>query len=265
MAANLDEGTDSVGEEPFSYRASRDSKVMLSYRGRRVVILTGREADSFPDRIEIAGPRQAQLIMAKATGKFRHGNERLGRHQRRPEWPPVTIPSRVNCITRKGSTNQVIKMSTELQITTKQRMIIAGLALVLVSPALLAQPVYRWTDAAGQVHFSHTPPVDQEAEQVNVRSASGSGGSTPEGVRAIADANRLRDEARAEQVEPQAQAAEEAAYRRQVCAAARSRLAQWRSNPRTRFPQEDGSNRRYLPEEMDANIAEDEQKVRDNC
>ena len=50
-------------ETPFSYRSSKDGTVFLEYRG-----LLGR--------IEALEPLEVQLVLAKLTGNFKHGNER---------------------------------------------------------------------------------------------------------------------------------------------------------------------------------------------
>jgi hypothetical protein len=60
----------------FSYRADKDGTVRIAWRGRVVTTLAGREAARFLSRIEGADFARAQLAMAKATGNFKHGNER---------------------------------------------------------------------------------------------------------------------------------------------------------------------------------------------
>ena len=72
-------GTDRRGrldEAPFSYRATKEGRVLLSWQGRQVTILRGAAAQKFLAAIAGADERQAQLLMARATGHFKHGNER---------------------------------------------------------------------------------------------------------------------------------------------------------------------------------------------
>jgi hypothetical protein len=57
----------------FSYQASKDDTVRISWKGRVVTTLRGREAVRFLDEIERG---DEQLVMAKATGNFKRGNER---------------------------------------------------------------------------------------------------------------------------------------------------------------------------------------------
>lgn len=65
-----------LDEQPFSFRATKDGRVMISYHGKQVMVLAGKDAERFLSRIDGADAKQAQLIMAKATGNFKHGNER---------------------------------------------------------------------------------------------------------------------------------------------------------------------------------------------
>ena len=66
-------------EEVFAYRITKDKKVFLSWQGRPVTTLSGSKATRFIADIQNKTGRNAQMIMAKATGHFKHGNERAGR------------------------------------------------------------------------------------------------------------------------------------------------------------------------------------------
>jgi hypothetical protein len=63
-------------EEVFSYRISKDNTVFISWNGKQVTILRGKESEKFLRKIEAADFLTAQLIMAKVTGNFKRGNER---------------------------------------------------------------------------------------------------------------------------------------------------------------------------------------------
>lgn len=65
----LDEGI-------FTYKINKDNKVFIFWEGKQIMILRGSESERFISRMETAGPKEAQLIMAKVTGNFKHGNER---------------------------------------------------------------------------------------------------------------------------------------------------------------------------------------------
>ena len=57
----------------FSYQASKDDTVRISWNGRVVTTLRGPDAAASSTR----PPRgDEQLVMAKATGNFKRGNER---------------------------------------------------------------------------------------------------------------------------------------------------------------------------------------------
>lgn len=66
---------DNGQEAPFSYRAQKDGTVRIAYHGTVVTTLAGKEATRFLGRVD-ADPDAAQLLMAKATGNFKRGNER---------------------------------------------------------------------------------------------------------------------------------------------------------------------------------------------
>ena len=63
-------------EEVFSYRVNKERKVFISWHGKQVMILKDQAAEKFLRNIEGLEHRDAQLVMAKITGNFKHGNER---------------------------------------------------------------------------------------------------------------------------------------------------------------------------------------------
>lgn len=65
-----------LDEEPFSYNVSKDKKVFIYWHGKLVMILKEKDSTKFLARMENAEPKEAQLIMAKVTGNFKHGNEK---------------------------------------------------------------------------------------------------------------------------------------------------------------------------------------------
>ena len=68
-------------EEVFSYRITKDRKVFIAWHGKQVTVLGGRIAEDFITSISNADNREAQLIMAKATGHFKHGNEKMNKRR----------------------------------------------------------------------------------------------------------------------------------------------------------------------------------------
>jgi hypothetical protein len=65
-----------LDEEPFSYRAAKEGHVILYWQGKAVKTLSGSVAEKFLKKIDALEGKEAQLLMAKATGNFKHGNER---------------------------------------------------------------------------------------------------------------------------------------------------------------------------------------------
>jgi hypothetical protein len=65
--------------ESFAYRARKDGSVSITWSGRAAKILRGEAAERFLEKVRAATPRDAQLEMARVTGNFKRGNERLAR------------------------------------------------------------------------------------------------------------------------------------------------------------------------------------------
>ena len=66
-------------EEPFDYQITKDKRVLLYYEGKLIKTLSGKQASKFISQIDDVDWREAQLILAKATGNFKRGNERDGK------------------------------------------------------------------------------------------------------------------------------------------------------------------------------------------
>jgi hypothetical protein len=65
-----------LDDDVFSYRATKDGVVHISWHNKLVKTLKGRQAQQFIAKIADLEGKQAQLLMARATGNFKHGNER---------------------------------------------------------------------------------------------------------------------------------------------------------------------------------------------
>lgn len=63
-------------EQPFTYRITKEGKVFIHWHGRQIMILKGEAAEKFITTIEQADTQQAQLLLARVTGHFKHGNEK---------------------------------------------------------------------------------------------------------------------------------------------------------------------------------------------
>lgn len=65
-----------LDEEPFAYKISKDNRIFISWQGKQVTVLKEKDSDKFLARIRNTDSKEAQLIMAKVTGNFKHGNEK---------------------------------------------------------------------------------------------------------------------------------------------------------------------------------------------
>jgi hypothetical protein len=65
-----------LDDEVFSFRETKDGRVMLYWYDKQVKTLAGSEAQKFLKKIEGLEGKEAQLVMAKVTGNFKRGNER---------------------------------------------------------------------------------------------------------------------------------------------------------------------------------------------
>ncbi len=67
---------DALDEEIFSYRATKDGKILVYWQSKQVMLLKGKEAQKLQVKLAGADARQTQLLLAKLTGNFKRGNER---------------------------------------------------------------------------------------------------------------------------------------------------------------------------------------------
>ena len=65
-----------LDDEVFTYKVTKDKKVFISWYGKQVTTLSGKNSEEFMRKIESADFHKRQLIMAKVTGNFKHGNEK---------------------------------------------------------------------------------------------------------------------------------------------------------------------------------------------
>ena len=66
----------SLEDEPFSFRQTKNGLVQLFYGTELVTTLAGKQAQQFLARSEGLDMPALQQLMARATGHFKHGNER---------------------------------------------------------------------------------------------------------------------------------------------------------------------------------------------
>ena len=65
-----------LDNEVFTYQISKEKKVFISWNGKQVRILKGKEAQKFISTIMGLDEKGVQLVLAKVSGNFKRGNER---------------------------------------------------------------------------------------------------------------------------------------------------------------------------------------------
>jgi len=127
--------------------------------------------------------------------------------------------------------------------------------LCVLAQAAPAAEVYRWVDAAGEVHYSATPPPGgQQAEQLNVRVGKGSAPApvASPGQPAVAPAQPGEKSAEQKAREDREYEAE----RQAQCANARSIVERLEARPAAMYQREDGSHQRYSDAEREKMIGD---------
>lgn len=72
---NTDKGSKLV-EHLFSYKITKSDIVIIYRDNKQVTIIKGKEAVKLQSKILNKSEKQIQLILAKITGNYKHGNER---------------------------------------------------------------------------------------------------------------------------------------------------------------------------------------------
>ncbi|MBN1312295.1 MAG: hypothetical protein JXB30_12830 [Anaerolineae bacterium] len=65
-----------LDEKPFSYQATKDNKVLISWHGKLIKVLKGKLAEKLIHKLTDLDTKEQQLELAKVTGNFKRGNER---------------------------------------------------------------------------------------------------------------------------------------------------------------------------------------------
>lgn len=73
-----------LNEEPFTYQMTKKGTVVIYYEGKQIKIVKEKEAERLLAKIqEVKGQiKEVQLLLAKITGNFKPGNEKLAKHKR---------------------------------------------------------------------------------------------------------------------------------------------------------------------------------------
>ncbi|MGM0837051.1 MAG: hypothetical protein ACQEV7_12920 [Bacillota bacterium] len=72
-----------LSEEPFTYQITKKGIVFILYEGKQIKIVKGKEAERLIARIQEVDDNmtEVQLLLAKITGNFKRGNEKLGKNK----------------------------------------------------------------------------------------------------------------------------------------------------------------------------------------
>lgn len=71
-----------LDEEPFEYQIFKDNKVQIYWNNKPVMMLKGSAALDLLKKLERAEGKDVQLALAKITGNFKRGNEKIAKKQR---------------------------------------------------------------------------------------------------------------------------------------------------------------------------------------
>jgi len=70
---------DALAHKPFSYTAFKNDSVQIFYAGKLATHLRGKSGSKFLARVGAEDSRDAQHLMARITGQFKLGNERVAK------------------------------------------------------------------------------------------------------------------------------------------------------------------------------------------
>jgi len=62
-------------EMPFSHKLLKDKKALIYFKGKEVLVATGKDYNKLLRVIDMDNKYELQLFLAKITGNFKHGNE----------------------------------------------------------------------------------------------------------------------------------------------------------------------------------------------
>lgn len=145
--------------------------------------------------------------------------------------------------------------------------IVLAVALLAANTAL-AEKIYRWVDADGQVHFSATPPPGQQLPAEDLRyqktPEQDAAGATRDAYYKELEAKREEEAGKAAEAAGESQAA--ANQRAERCEQAQAIVGRLEGgNPATRYKRDDGSYARYSDEERDEKLTAAREAVETNC
>lgn len=73
------DSTKPLQDKPFGFTEMGDGRVNINYYGKLVTTLSGKQAAQFVFKADSLDEHGKQVLMAKATGQFKRGNERASK------------------------------------------------------------------------------------------------------------------------------------------------------------------------------------------
>ena len=71
------------GDLGFAYRVAKKGSVLVSHHRKIVTILRGPKAIEFIEKVKVSSFFEQQQLMARATGNYKRGNERISKNHAR--------------------------------------------------------------------------------------------------------------------------------------------------------------------------------------
>lgn len=87
VAARKDQTLVADGDLGFSHRRRKTGEVQVLHRGRMAATLRGAAAEDFLAEVAGGDAGDAQQLMARMTGNYKHGNEQLAAQHPRNRHP----------------------------------------------------------------------------------------------------------------------------------------------------------------------------------
>lgn len=66
-----------VEDQAFTFQESKEGKIIIFYYSKQIMIVKDQRAHTLSRKLANASLEEQQMILAKATGNFKRGNERL--------------------------------------------------------------------------------------------------------------------------------------------------------------------------------------------
>jgi len=128
-----------------------------------------------------------------------------------------------------------------------------------------SQQMYKWTDKDGVIHFSETPPADQQAESSNIPSGPPLMGQAPVTDSSVDGMPSAAQQRREEISQNREQTQSEAMIIEAQCMAKQAEVARLEPNRRVFYTDENGETVRMDDQKRVDQVAAAKEFIRKNC